>query len=102
MKYRVIIRAEAEADLLNAFIWYEDQQPDLGRQFLDAVEVSIGDAAENPFRFPRLRHKPEVRRALVTRFPYRVFFVRRRGEIVVFRVLHGARDDREWISTIPR
>ena len=58
-------------------------------------------AAENPFRFPRLRRSPEVRRVLTQRFPYRVFFIRRTDDIVVFRVLHGARHDREWKSNIP-
>jgi hypothetical protein len=43
-----------------------------------------------------------VRRILTERFPYRVFFIRRSDDIVVFRVLHGARADREWKSNIPK
>jgi hypothetical protein len=43
-----------------------------------------------------------VRRVLIERFPYRVFFTRREEAIVVFRVLHSARHDREWKSRVPK
>jgi toxin ParE1/3/4 len=99
--HRVIIRSEAEADITDAAIWYERQQPSLGHDFLAEIEFAIASAAENPFRFPCLRRKPEIRRVLPNRFPYRVFFIRRNDTIVVFRVLHAARHDREWKSSIP-
>lgn len=100
--YGIIVRPEAEADILDAAFWYEQQQPSLGHELIVEIESAIAQAAENPFRFPSLRRKPEVRQVLTRRFPYRVFFIRRRGEIVVFRVLHGARDEREWKSNIPK
>ena|SRR5687768_1324587 len=98
---RVIIRHEAEVDITDAAMWYERQQPELGYDFLAEVERAIAAAAENPFRYPCFRRKPEVRRVLTYRFPYRVFFIRRDETIVVFRVLHGARDEHEWESRIP-
>ena len=100
--HRVIIRIEAEVDITDAAIWYQSQQPGLGHEFLADIESAIASAAENPFRYRRLRHKPEVRRILIERFPYRVFFIRRADAIVVFRVLHGARHDREWKSKMPK
>ena len=99
---RVIIRIEAEMDITDAAIWYHKQQPGLGDEFLAEVESAIARVSENPFRFPCLRRKPEVRRALMNRFPYRIFFVRRDDSIVVFRVLHGAGHDREWKSNMPK
>lgn len=38
---RLIVRPEAEADLLQAFSWYEDQQPGLGRAFNDEFGGAI-------------------------------------------------------------
>jgi toxin ParE1/3/4 len=70
----------------------------LGRDFLTEIELAISAAAERPHRYPRLRRHPEVRRVLLRRFPYRVFFVRTNDAVVVFRVLHGAEHDREWKS----
>lgn len=101
MKHRVVTRLQAEVDITDAAVWYERYQPGLGHDFLAAVDAAIEAAAQNPFRFPRLRQRPEVRRVLTDRFPPRVFFIRRAEDIVVFRVLHGARHDREWKSNIP-
>src|SRR5262249_55315372 len=102
MTHRVIIRLEAEVDITDAAVWDERQQPGVGHEFLAEVESAIASAAENPFRYPRLRRKPEVRRVLTRRFPYRVFFIRRSSDIIIFRVLHGARQDREWKSNITK
>lgn len=102
MTHRIVIRIEAEVDITEAAIWYERQQAGLGHDFLAEVESAIASAAENPFRYPCLRRMPEVRRVLTRRFPYRVFFIRRADAIVVFRVLHGARHDREWTSNLPK
>jgi plasmid stabilization system protein ParE len=96
--HRIIIRPFAEVDIADAAVWYDEQQPTLGHDFLSELESTIAAAAEHPLRHPRLRQKPEVRRILMQRFPYRVFFIRRDDAIVVFRVLHSARHDREWKS----
>jgi plasmid stabilization system protein ParE len=96
-----VIRIEAEVDITDAAAWYHKKKLGLGDAFLAEVEFAIARAAENPFRFPCLRRKPDVRRVLTDRFPYRVFFVREERRIVVFRVLHGARHDREWRSHVP-
>jgi plasmid stabilization system protein ParE len=98
---RIIIRIEAEVDITDAAIWYHARKPGLGDDFLAEVESAIASAAANPFRYPCLRRKPDVRRVLTRRFPYRVFFIRRPDAIIVFRVLHAARDDREWDSNVP-
>jgi plasmid stabilization system protein ParE len=100
MSHRIIIRHEAEVDITDAAIWYHQQQPGLGHEFLGEVEAAIASAAEHPTQFPRLRRKPEVRRVLTRRFPFRVFFIRRTDAIVVFRVLHSARHDREWKQSV--
>ena len=102
MAHRVIIRIEAEVDITDAAIWYESKQRNLGREFVAEVRSAIAIAAANPHAFSRLRRKPEVRRILTKRFPYRVFFIRRDDVIVVFRVLHASRHDRHWKSSVPK
>jgi len=92
----LIIQAQAEVDMAEAALWYDDQQPGLGNNFLTEVHAAINRAVANPRAYRRLRRRPEVRRVLTARFPYRVFYILRPEAIVVFRVLHGARHDREW------
>ena len=51
MKYQVIIRPEAEADLHSAFQWYEKQEDGLGAEFLRCVEASIFSIDRSPKMF---------------------------------------------------
>ncbi len=102
MSYRLIIRDAAEADIAEGAVWYEEQQPGLGDEFIAEIQAAVEGAVANPRQYPRLRRKPEVRRVLTRRFPYRIFFVVRPDAIIVFRVLHGARHDREWKMKLPR
>jgi plasmid stabilization system protein ParE len=101
MIHQLIIQALAEADMTQAALWYDSRRPGLGDEFLADIQASLERAAANPRHFPCLRRKPDVRRVLAGRFPYRIFFVLRPEAIVVFRVLHGARHDREWKGNIP-
>ncbi len=100
MPVRVIIRQVAEADITDAAMWYEQQKVGLGVAFISEVDRTILVAASNPRQFPCLRRKPEVRRALTHRFPYRIFFIRQTTAIIVIRVLHGARDDGHWQRSV--
>jgi len=101
MSHRLVIRAEAEEDIAEAATWYERQQVGLGNDFLAEFESAVARISANPFQYPCLRRKPEVRRVLTKRFPYRVFFILRESDVIVFRVLHAARHDREWKSNVP-
>ena len=40
MAHRLIIRPEAEADIADAAVWYDDQQSGLGNEFIEQVQVS--------------------------------------------------------------
>ena len=73
MIYKLIIRPEAEAELEEAFVWYEQQVAGLGSQFLLALDATINSLRRNPFQCPVV-HK-QVRRALVRRFPYQVCYI---------------------------
>jgi plasmid stabilization system protein ParE len=96
MSRRLIVRAEAEADLTEAALWYDEREAGLGLELMLEVRAAIGRAVENPLHHLLLRHRPEVRRILARRFPYRIFFIVRDDAIVVFGVLHATRHDRHW------
>ena len=93
---RLIIRAEAEADIAEAARWYEDRLPGLGWDFVLEMRAAIRRAAMTPHSFLRVRKQPEVRRVLTRRFPYRVFFIVRDDAVIVFCVMHAARHERHW------
>ncbi len=41
MNYKLIVRPEAEAELEDAYLWYEQQIVGLGSQFLLSVDAAI-------------------------------------------------------------
>jgi plasmid stabilization system protein ParE len=88
------VRVEAEDDIYEAAAWYESQRLRLGHDFLDAVESMFARISENPLQFPALYR--ECRRALLSRFPFGVFF-RVEGEVVVvLAVMHASRNPVRW------
>lgn len=94
MSRPVVFRAVAQQDIAEACQWYEARQPTLGIAFLDEignVEQLIG---ANPELFTAVRG--EVRRAILHRFPYAVFYVVRPEFVSVVAVLHHARHPRAW------
>ena len=90
MNWRVSIRAAAAADLREAQAWYEGQRPGLGGEFLLSVADALARLEQSPERFPL--YYRGFRRVLTKRFPYKLFY-RIEGEaVIVFRILHAARD----------
>jgi plasmid stabilization system protein ParE len=94
MRPRLIIRPEAEAELAEAFDWYERRVPGLGADFLAAVDAALEAVLSHPLQHPVVYKT--VRRVLTRRFPYQVLFVVKEDAVVVIAVFHGARDPKSW------
>ena len=90
----MLMRESAQADLRDAFHWYQDKQPGLGEEFIEAVEAKLKRIESNPHQFPILRG--QTRRAIVTRFPYGIFYVLSNDVIAVLAVMHHARAPVHW------
>jgi len=90
----VIIRPEAEADLVGCYRWYEQQLPGLGNDFLGRVNAVLEAISQHPQMYPAVHRG--ARRALLPRFPYAVFYVLEHDTASVIAVLHAARDPTVW------
>jgi len=88
--YRLLIRPEAEADLTDAYHWYENQNEGLGAEFLRSVEMSLVSLRKNPGAYQKIHEN--IRRALVRRFPYGIFYLVVHTTVIVLAVLHARRD----------
>lgn len=96
MSPRLVFRPEAQAELAEAHDWYERQRPGLGAAFSAAVDAALASIIERPLAYPRVRG--EMRRAILRRFPYGVFFRLIDDEIVVLGIVHGRRHPPTWKS----
>jgi plasmid stabilization system protein ParE len=65
-------------------------------EFLDELRVAYGRIADGPLKYRDLRSG--IRRALLRRFPYAVYFSVEEEVVVILAVLHAHRDPAEWQS----
>jgi plasmid stabilization system protein ParE len=93
-EYRLVAEPRADLDVAGTFEWYEKEQLGLGRDFLDALRDTYDRVVAAPFAYQDLRLG--IRRALVRRFPYAVYFAVEGDAIVMLAVLHVGRDPAEW------
>jgi len=90
MAYNVRIRVEAENDLQDAYSYFELCRTGLGADFMLCVEESLAKISRNPQHYPVVYNS--IHRILVHRFPYGVFYQIQAQNIVIFAVMHCARD----------
>lgn len=94
MSLPVVLRDEAQVEFDDAFDHYEGQQAGLGVDFVTRVQRVFDRIAANP-----LLHQVvlgDVRKAVVTRFPYCVFYRPHADRVEVLAVFHTSRDPAGW------
>ena len=94
MSYRVRFRADAAADVRAAYHWYEAQRPGLGQEFEQALDADLALLREAPQAFPVVLR--DVRRLLLRRFPYALYFRPTDEGISIVAVLHLRQHPRRW------
>jgi plasmid stabilization system protein ParE len=98
MTVEVRLRTEAEQDLAESAAWYGLQRTGLGQEFLDEALATFSAIADIPNAFAVIYRS--VRRALLHRFPFAVFYVLDRDGVMVLGVLHGSRHPRFWMTRV--
>lgn len=96
MNVRLVVRPEGEAELVAARDWYDARRAGLGQDFVDEVAATSAAIAMRPLSFPKVHG--EMRRAILRRFPYGVFFRATPEEAIILGIVHGRRHPREWRS----
>jgi plasmid stabilization system protein ParE len=96
MIFSLVIRPEAEQDLNEAYRWYDQQLDGLGREFIICIDAALSVIQRTPKIFPKI-HK-DIRRALIRRFPYGIFYILAQDKVIVLALLHTSRDPRRFKS----
>ena len=90
MPVSLILTEKAEKDLDDAYHWYEKQEPGLGKQVIRCIDAKIATINRHPLHHPVVQNE-NVRRALVNRFPFSVYFEYEEELITIFAILHQRR-----------
>jgi plasmid stabilization system protein ParE len=94
MSMRIFFRPAAKAEFYDAAEWYEEQQPSLGDDFVARVMHVLDTIADHPERYPIVCE--DVYEALVSRFPYCVYYRVKTDRVIVIAVFHTSRDPGVW------
>ncbi|MDP7446872.1 MAG: hypothetical protein QGF28_06720 [Candidatus Thalassarchaeaceae archaeon] len=92
MTYSLRLLEEVEDDAYSALVWYEERRTGLGEEFLEAFFASARQIPENPHLHEVVRD--DVRRMLLRRFPYAIYYMVEHQTVVVIGLFHCARDPR--------
>lgn len=90
----LFVGPQAEEEAQKAAGWYEGESRGLGAAFLEVVEQVLAQIEENPRRFPVVHR--DVRRGLLKRFPYGIFFRIKPTQVKVIAVMHLRRHPSRW------
>ncbi len=94
----IIILPAAEQDVTQAYIWYEEQEPGLGEEFLRCVDACLQLIQRNPAMYPIVHES--YQRAVIRRFPYVIFYEHSSITIIIYAVFHCSQDPKKWRSRL--
>jgi len=92
--YTLKLKPEVYNDIKIAYDWYESQCIGLGEDFLLTLEEFYSKITRTP-KIYQLIYKT-VRRKLLRKFPYGLFFVLRGDEVIIIAVMHTRRKPSDW------
>ena len=92
--HRYRLHVEAERDLLGGAAYYNAHRPGLGRLFVLEVRRTCETVAQFPESGSRM--SATLRRRLVRRFPFAVYYSFIDGEVLILAVAHQARLPGYW------
>ncbi|MGL6075217.1 MAG: type II toxin-antitoxin system RelE/ParE family toxin [Fimbriiglobus sp.] len=98
MSLLVVFRLEAEVEFDEAFDWYNAQRPGLGSEFVEAVQSVLASISRSPFQHAVVIE--DIRKAVVQRFPYCLYYRTHDDRIEIISVFHSRRDPSVWKSRI--
>ncbi len=98
MKLEIIVRPEAAREVQEAFDWYEEKSEGLGLEFLRAAEACLAGIQRNPLTSPAMYQG--IRRSLLRKFPYALFYIVKEERIIVLACFHVKRNPIDWMRRV--
>lgn len=94
MSLPVVLRGEAEAEFDEAFDYYEQQRPGAGVKLASRVQSVLDQIAAFPESHAVVL--ADIRKAVVSRTPYCVYYRADASRVEVIAVFHSSRNPSNW------
>jgi plasmid stabilization system protein ParE len=89
-----IFHPEGRVEFLAAIDYYEAREPGMGYDFAVEVHSTIQSILSFPNAWPVL--ELDIRRCLVSRFPYGILYAQEQDRVLIVAVMHLHRDPNYW------
>jgi hypothetical protein len=91
MAFNIVVKPIVWFDLEEAITWYENERSGLGKQFFDNFEDAKEKIKISPNNY--LNIIPGVKRILVKKFPYKVFYTISDNTVFIIGLTHAKRSN---------
>ena len=86
MSYILEVKDEANLEIIEAYLYYEEKRTGLGEEFLEHLNSYFDRITENPEHIPQKR-KP-YREVFIKRFPFLIIYETTKREVIVYSVFN--------------
>jgi plasmid stabilization system protein ParE len=93
--YEIIVRREAQAEVQEAFDYYEQKSEGLGFEFMRSLDAALQSVKRNPSAYQEIYKN--TRRVLLRKFPYALFYIAEETRIIVIACFNQKRHPIDWI-----
>jgi len=90
----LIVQPEAEDEITEAAIWYDERASILRENFLRSTAEAMSAIERDPEHYQKIFGK--MRRIMVKGFPYGLFYVATDEQVTVLACFHSSRDPKRW------
>lgn len=92
---KIIVRREAQLEVQETFLHYQQTSDGLGFEFLRSLDAALQFIKRNPLAYQKI-HK-DIRRVLLRKFPYAVFYIVEENQIVIIACFNQKRSEIDWL-----
>ena len=86
MAFKLLLKEEANSDIVKAYFYYESKRPGLGDQFIQTLYSYFERLKESPELFPK--KNGNFREAVITHFPYVIIYRIEEDEVYVLSIFN--------------
>ena len=98
LDYKIFVHHETQLEVQETFHHYQDLNEGLGFEFIRSMDATLQFIKRNPFSYQKIYG--EIRRVLLRKFPYALFYLVEENQIVILACLHQKRSEIDWLRRV--
>ena len=91
--FEIIIHPSAVSDIDDIASWYFVKSPQAELQFQHKLDAAISKLSKNPLAFGPIKKYSTIRRCMVEKYPYKIFFRIEDNIVEILAIIHTSRSE---------